>query len=138
MLRLKRQALIFIRALFYVFASAFANLSSLSCHQGSWTPWYNNDTPEGEGDDESLQSIRSRYPGAVCEFPSDFQARVASTGLAIDSNSNNVFASRLTGLECLNIFGPPGCEDYEIRFCCPQSKNFDNLNSCLLGSCTTF
>ena len=91
------------------------------CPSGGWTSWYNNDSPAGNGDDETLRSIRSRYPGDVCDYPTEFEARVSGTKVGLDSSSDNVIASRLNGLECLNGRGR-NCKDYEIRFCCPRRE----------------
>ena len=101
-------------------ASTSSDNSSPFCAPNSWTSWYDNDDPQGDGDDESLLTLRTRFPGEICAHPTEFEARVVSSGLALDLNSGNVLASRLEGLECLNIFGD--CEDYEIRFCCPQGR----------------
>ena len=90
-----------------------------TCPLGSWTPWYNSDDPSGEGDDETLTTLRSLYPDVICESPIHFEARIASTGTPLNSSADNVFASRLMGLECVNFVGVD-CDDYEVRFCCPK------------------
>ena len=96
-------------------------LESSSCVNGVWTSWFDRDDPDGLGDDESLRKLQAQYPEAICAWPTKFEARVVSSQVPLDSNLRSVFASHLTGLECLNFIGEP-CDDYEIRFCCSEGK----------------
>ena len=98
------------------------------CLNGEWTKFYNSDSPEGEGDYETLMSVHHLIDDNVCNNPTSVDARRVCDGVhwsllgqgQIEGNGfvcKNV-QSYLPISSPLNVV----CDDYEVRFCCPKCE----------------
>lgn len=83
------------------------------------TPWIDRDNPDGVGDFETLDHIQIEYPLQVCPQPIAIEVTTLS-GIQIQQTSS-IFQlfDPLQGFSCVN--GKVSCEDYRVRFTCPQS-----------------
>ncbi|XP_065141778.1 uncharacterized protein [Paramisgurnus dabryanus] len=83
------------------------------------TPWIDRDNPGGVGDFETLNHIQIEYPLQVCPQPIAIEVTTLS-GIQIQQTSS-IFQlfDPLQGFSCVN--GKVSCEDYRVRFTCPQS-----------------
>ncbi|KAI8516821.1 hypothetical protein Bbelb_054020 [Branchiostoma belcheri] len=90
----------------------------------SWTDWFNRDTPTRTGDWEDLIGLRRDYPGQICEKPTDIQARVVGSGLDASLTGDIYhFYDTTKGFVCrMGDQGDGTCQDYEVRFCCPNKN----------------
>ncbi|XP_078584709.1 uncharacterized protein LOC144866885 [Branchiostoma floridae x Branchiostoma japonicum] len=87
-----------------------------NCNYG-WTRWYDRDDPTVTGDWETLTNLRQENPGEICDNPSGIEARVVGTGTpAAQTGDTFLFFNVFSGFACT----PTTCEDYEVRFWCPQ------------------
>ncbi|CAK8673069.1 unnamed protein product [Clavelina lepadiformis] len=82
-----------------------------------WTQWYDNDDPQGNGDEETLDALREEYPYEVCFKPHIIEARLKGSNLKHDHTLPNIVINNKLGFRCSNADGPP-CSDYEVRLCC--------------------
>ncbi|KAK7882741.1 hypothetical protein WMY93_028915 [Mugilogobius chulae] len=87
-----------------------------------WTEWFDRDNPSGTGDWETLEDLRSEYPGRICPKPLQIQVQTTS-GAPMSSTGDNIYkADILTGFICRNRDQRKGrCQDYKVRFLCPLS-----------------
>ncbi|XP_038629499.1 uncharacterized protein si:dkey-205h13.2 isoform X1 [Scyliorhinus canicula] len=86
------------------------------------TPWFDYDNPSGNGDYEDLQTLRKQYPGQICGKPTACEVETTSGIPASGSGDNTAECSISTGFVCVNNEQNDGnCEDYRIRFTCPES-----------------
>ncbi|XP_078095332.1 uncharacterized protein LOC144510017 isoform X4 [Mustelus asterias] len=84
------------------------------------TLWFDRDDPSGNGDYEDLVNLQKQYPGQICRNP--ISCEVETTSEVPDSGDNIPECSVSTGFACVNAEQEDGsCEDYKIRFSCPQS-----------------
>ncbi|MGV8169650.1 MAG: hypothetical protein ACP5N3_06370 [Candidatus Nanoarchaeia archaeon] len=97
-----------------------------SAPEGTWTSWYNIDTPEGTGDWESRTQIQG-----ICadgSNPDDIECATVGTSTAPSTgwqNTGQVYTCALeSGGACNNAQQQPGsiCLDYKVRFRCPAAK----------------
>lgn len=100
------------------------------CQVGTWTGWLNADRPSLSGDWETLDSNDTTVR---CENPTDIRARVVGTNTVISnitSAPDKLAAFGLTGLACKNADQADNtCEDYEIRFLCPDGWNSPEVDA---------
>ena len=84
-----------------------------------WTPWFNNDNPDGMGDWEPKIDT-------MCETPIAIKAEAATGAWNEITHIDNV-----KGFYCLNEENQNdgGCSDYQVAFCCPHLAE---------GTCDTY
>ncbi|PTL76775.1 hypothetical protein [Vitiosangium sp. GDMCC 1.1324] len=84
---------------------------------GTWTPWFNRDTPSGTGDSELLSDFLAQaFP--VCSNPVAIECQTTS-GVNW-SSTGQVYSCTLAGGSCTNSQQSNGtCLDYQVRFLCP-------------------
>ncbi|KAK6180688.1 hypothetical protein SNE40_008693 [Patella caerulea] len=95
-----------------------------SCPRGyRWTRYYNRDRPTGTGDYETLSLINQENPYArVCTDPIAIDVRVTRTGFDYSTAGEVVCLVPELGFSCVDAQQPDGqCQDYKIRFCCPNN-----------------
>jgi len=85
---------------------------------GTWTQWFNRDTPSGVGDVETLDLIRHLNPD-VCRLPTAIGAKTIDNK-PIQRNLR-VHTTPEFGIICLNAENPiDKCPDLKVKFCCPK------------------
>jgi len=87
---------------------------------GDWTPYFDIDNPNMEGDFEKLDSLKEAYPGLICPWPLAIDAKAVGTISHHPIAGQIATLSTMEGFSCRNSrqnFGT--CLDYEVRFCCP-------------------
>ncbi|XP_067826228.1 mucin-5AC isoform X2 [Heptranchias perlo] len=86
------------------------------------TRWFDRDNPSGNGDYEDLVNLRKEYPDQICNNPTACEVETTS-GIPASSSGDNISeCSVSTGFTCVNNDqGDRSCEDYRIRFTCPES-----------------
>ena len=88
------------------------------------------DSPDGKGDYETLVNVRL-IDDSVCENPTNADARRVTDGMhwsvteqgEIDVNGfvcKNTLSDYISNY--LPFFAPSICDDFEVRFCCPERK----------------
>ncbi|XP_077974919.1 cartilage intermediate layer protein 2-like [Styela clava] len=94
----------------------------LPCRQKDWTGWLNLDTPSLLCDCETLE--RAVATRGVCTRPTHIEVQLAD-GRPYTEGGNVVDISLETGFACWNDLQPDGmkCEDYMVRYCCPDEDN---------------
>ncbi|KAK6180683.1 hypothetical protein SNE40_008688 [Patella caerulea] len=95
-----------------------------SCPSGyRWTRYYNRDLPTGTGDYETLSLINKENPYArVCTDPIAIDVRVTRTNRPFQTSGENVCLAPNLGFSCVDAQQPDKqCQDYKIRFCCPNN-----------------
>ncbi|XP_070397542.1 SCO-spondin-like [Dermacentor albipictus] len=98
--------------------SAPTTVWSPSPEGGCWTPWLNDDRPEGPGDFEDLRTLQAE--GKACVEPAAIECRVAGEKTHSTQTGQKMECSLRQGLRCWNSDnGPHGCLDYEVRLYCP-------------------
>ena len=91
--------------------------------QGLWTQYYDRDNPSGNGDYETLTSLRNDHPDDICENPIAVDGREVSEQVHYSQTGQILTVDRDVGLSCVNSQQRNGrCLDYEVRFCCPPSS----------------
>ncbi|XP_019623677.1 PREDICTED: mucin-2-like isoform X2 [Branchiostoma belcheri] len=94
------------------------------CVRHGWTDWMNGDSPStGEGDDETINSLRAYYP--FCEAPMAIECRQVGTNIIYTSSQPEVVCDHNVGLNCMNNLNGGMCPDYEVRFYCDCSNHCD-------------
>ncbi|ESO92027.1 hypothetical protein LOTGIDRAFT_121599, partial [Lottia gigantea] len=89
-----------------------------------WTQWFDRDNPSGTGDWEHLASLLDAYPGRVCKHPTAVDAQLTS-GAPYTDGGDTLTLSPSQGLICQNnLQADKSCNDYKVRFCCPQGKKW--------------
>jgi len=84
-----------------------------------WTPWYNVDSPDGEGDMELRAPDKAGGNCASGVAPYAIQSRIAGTEIPYSFSGEMVSISPKMGLTCNNADQDgKDCSDYEVRFCC--------------------
>src|SRR3989344_3274213 len=85
----------------------------------SWTQWFDYDSPGGSGDYELLTSLRTAYPGKICDSPANIECQT-TTGLDYTATGEIVTCDVTKGAICVNAQQPDGtCNyDYKVRFYC--------------------
>jgi len=89
----------------------------------SWTEWFNEDGPSGDGDDEKLSALLKKKK--ACPWPRAMQV------LTTDNTSYKMTKQRVSldfskGFRCENQDGRK-CSDYKVRYCCASpAKNIFN------------
>ncbi|KAL1438753.1 hypothetical protein MTO96_047682 [Rhipicephalus appendiculatus] len=85
---------------------------------GCWTPWLNDDVPEGPGDFEDMRTLQAE--GKACVDPAAIECRVAGNKTHWTQAGQKVECSLKHGMRCWNSDNRPhGCLDYEVRLYCP-------------------
>ncbi|XP_075729139.1 uncharacterized protein LOC119164825 isoform X2 [Rhipicephalus microplus] len=83
-----------------------------------WTPWLNDDVPEGPGDFEDIRTLQAE--GKACVNPAAIECRVTGNKTHWTQAGQKVECSLQHGMRCWNSDnGPRGCLDYEVRLYCP-------------------
>uniref|UniRef100_A0A8C0YNE2 Si:dkey-205h13.2 n=1 Tax=Cyprinus carpio carpio TaxID=630221 RepID=A0A8C0YNE2_CYPCA len=89
--------------------------------QSCITQWFDHDDPSDEkGDSELLADLLNIYPGQICPNPIDIDVEPVS---GIPSNKTFFYIVRYnstTGFECINSNQRGVCDDYKVRFTCPE------------------
>ncbi|XP_051895336.1 uncharacterized protein LOC127583413 [Pristis pectinata] len=86
------------------------------------TRWFNHDNPSGQGDYEDLTNLRNQFPDHICTHPIACEVETTSGVPASQTGENIRRCTVSTGFFCVNNEQSDGrCEDYRIRFTCPQS-----------------
>ena len=85
----------------------------------SWTQWFDYDSPGGSGDYELLTSLRTAYPGKICDSPTNIECQTTA-GLDYTATKEVVVCDVTKGAMCVNAQQPDGtCNyDYKVRFYC--------------------
>ncbi|XP_073731406.1 mucin-5AC [Misgurnus anguillicaudatus] len=83
------------------------------------TPWIDRDNPGGVGDFETLDRIQIEYPLQVCPQPIAIEVTTLSGTQIQQTLSIFQIFDPLLGFACVN--GKVSCQDYRVRFTCPQS-----------------
>jgi len=85
----------------------------------------NRDTPNGTGDWEQLEFVRTQFPDLHCAQPLRMQARTVGSPRILETDGPHrlkTFNLR-DGLECVNSEQPNGaCPDYQVRYLCPDGN----------------
>lgn len=97
------------------------------CSEDEWTDFFDNDDPNGNGDFELTDALRTRFPGQICDFPTAIDAILVNDTVVVTDYRDageNVSISIDNGFICRNGNQPDGsCLDYKVRFCCPTGKS---------------
>ncbi len=86
---------------------------------GAWTGWMSRDIPAGNGDGEHLSLLQAS--GQVCLRPLAAECRRISDGMDWSQVGQKMLCNPTQGGICLNANNASGCDDYEVRFFCPQT-----------------
>ncbi|XP_006821321.1 uncharacterized protein LOC100368491 [Saccoglossus kowalevskii] len=102
-----------------------------------WTKWFSVDTPEGEGDLETMSQMRDLYSDEMCGHTDEFMEIRSRNNPSASFPVFNRFKTfgYSQGVQCLNAEQDNGlCHDYEIRFCCQEeyTPNLQNPQSATL------
>jgi hypothetical protein len=102
--------------------------------------WFNIDTPNGNGDYETLDNLKEAYPDLYCESPAAIEAH--AVGSKVVFYTNPAFPDKLKtfnlrdGLECVNADQANGkCNNYQTSYLCngvwtdPQDLDKPNKDS---------
>lgn len=112
-----RESFVSILVYLQIIAIIKSEIAELS-FKGGWTMWFNRDKPSGTGDFETLNDIRKKYPGKVCQRPLKIDGKQAN-GKPINPYHNIVHLIPHHGLVCKIKDQESGyCEDYMVRFYC--------------------
>uniref|UniRef100_A0A3B4TEU8 WxxW domain-containing protein n=1 Tax=Seriola dumerili TaxID=41447 RepID=A0A3B4TEU8_SERDU len=88
------------------------------CHSVCRTRWFDHDDPTGNGDYEVLSDLLTMYPREICPQSDGDKVVHLSVG-ALFSVSCSYDATY--GFACVNADqGSRSCEDYRVRFTCPE------------------
>ncbi len=94
-----------------------------------WTQWYDRDDSSGTGDWEDLTSLRSTYPGQICDSPSQVECQT-TTGIDYILTGQNVTCNVKEGFYCYSAYNPSEeCLDYKVRFYCGEAYQGDTYLS---------
>ncbi|KAK6189108.1 hypothetical protein SNE40_005147 [Patella caerulea] len=89
-----------------------------------WTEWVNRDSPSFSFDNERLKEILDGNFD-VCTKPTSVEARLVATEEPYFTANEMVSISPSLGFICQNDLQVDGmCENYEVRFCCPDGKDY--------------
>lgn len=84
-----------------------------------WTKWFDNDSPSGTSEKETLHDFvwqRDGFPVETCRYPIGTQGRIKNTHQTV---TTQIVTVTLDGLICINENQVVGkCLDFEVRFCC--------------------
>lgn len=94
----------------------------------------NRDTPNGTGDVETLEFVKTEYPHFHCENPMRIRAHMVGSTRRFESNGPMDRLRKFNlrdGLECVNADQPNGvCADYQVRYMCNGTwSSWYNLDS---------
>src|SRR3989344_4744253 len=78
----------------------------------SWTQWFDYDSPGGSGDYELLTSLRTAYPGKICDSPANIECQT-TTGLDYTVKGEVVTCDVTKGAICVNAQQPDGTCNYD-------------------------
>ncbi|PIK43669.1 hypothetical protein BSL78_19479 [Apostichopus japonicus] len=88
-----------------------------------WTSWYNDDTPSGSEESETLDNHKSQGHSDLCEFPLFAECRTVSGDTLWYNAANNQltypYICNKNGLLCTNSDNPSSCSDFKVRYACP-------------------
>ncbi|XP_024912335.1 mucin-5AC-like isoform X2 [Cynoglossus semilaevis] len=96
-----------------------------------WTNWFNRDDPSGTGDWETFEELSDENRGKICSSPFEIQVQTTS-GLSVASTGDTIYAANARiGFVCKNSDQTSGkCQDYTVRFRCPDSFCPDTGPNC--------
>lgn len=80
----------------------------------SWSGWFNEDDPSGDGDIETTELLE-----IGCKNPTRLQAKTVD-GIPHYEAGQKVFMDLCYGFICLNNQNETPCLDYMVRKCCPK------------------
>uniref|UniRef100_A0A8C1G585 WxxW domain-containing protein n=1 Tax=Cyprinus carpio TaxID=7962 RepID=A0A8C1G585_CYPCA len=83
------------------------------------TRWFDYDNPDGGGDSELLADLLNIYPGQICPNPIDIDVEPVS-GIPSNKTFFYIVYNSTTGFECINSNQRGVCDDYKVRFTCPE------------------
>ena len=86
-----------------------------------WTEWFNTDTPDGNGDIETIELFKD----IGCKDKSIFtQVVTAKENIDHKMTGQKVHIDKCFGFICLNQeqSNNQTCHDYKIRQCCPYNR----------------
>jgi len=106
------------------------NLAAGNCPNQRWSDFINKGAPSATGDNEVIDGNVIYQDNDICQNPTGAEARIAG-GLA--TTTTQVVTMVETGLVCRNEDQNGDCEDYEVRFCCPDPVVGTSL---VAGTCT--
>ncbi|XP_062888950.1 mucin-2-like [Mobula hypostoma] len=86
------------------------------------TEWFNIDDPSGEGDYEVFNHLYIQFPNRICLYPIACEVETTSGVPASQTGENIEPCNVARGFFCRNDDqSDQMCQDYRIRFTCPQS-----------------
>ncbi|XP_062888954.1 uncharacterized protein LOC134337692 [Mobula hypostoma] len=86
------------------------------------TEWFNIDDPSGEGDYEVFNHLYIQFPNRICLYPITCEVETTSGVPASQTGENIEPCNVARGFFCKNDDqSDQMCQDYRIRFTCPQS-----------------
>ncbi|XP_033113935.1 fibropellin-3-like [Anneissia japonica] len=98
-----------------------------------WTQWFDSDDPDGLGDSELLDDLRSLFPFLICSFPFGIECQTTSFQ-PYTATGQTVTCNPAMGLQCLNADNQPeNCLDYRVRFRCGEPIDECASSPCLNG-----
>lgn len=97
-------------------------ISGAATTAGEWTAWYDDDTPMGSGDFETIGNLQQLHPGEICDAPAAVECRT-TTGRTIEDAGEVVTCGANIGFMCKNTQQlDEHCIDYEVRFYCESAE----------------
>ena len=94
-----------------------------NCTDGTWTEFFDQDNPSGNGDFELLRDLVSSQlqQTFICRNPTSIDVRLLN-GSDYRVGNQNVRIAVNFGFECRNDNqnDSRNCLDYMVRFCCPD------------------
>ena len=64
--------------------------------------------------------INQNYPEELCNNPTHIEGRTVDGSIDAKEFGQDIFMALYAGLICQNV--GQTCENYEVRFCCPNGK----------------
>jgi len=98
-----------------------------------WTQWFNSDTPDGCGDEETLERLRDTFDD-VCNVIIAMEKRVEKQAVCVEGVDVDEIVLRKDSIEeglfCDNSDQPLGvrCPDYSVRFLCVADVTIADYN----------
>ena len=89
-------------------------------HCNYWTNYFSVDTPDDGCDNENFTSIISVFPKEICAVPTAVDARRISDKCHWTELNQSIAISG-NNFKCSSFQNIP-CDDFEVRFCCPQGE----------------
>ena len=101
------------------------NLVAGTCPTGQWSAWFDTMDPSAAGGDiEMMDSHIQNIFSTICQNPTGAQGRIVGAPDINGEPDTTTMQERVTmsrfGLMCMSMHQNGNCEDYEVRFCCPD------------------